>query len=134
LDLRVEAFGEGGGDGMLEVGQQMNQMGFEGAGDVHELGQAVPHTGVVSLFEEALHWRRLVGPKIGHLFFVQPSAGRLQVHLQQFAEAGLMPVRDRALQSEDRVFRRDWSPRAVGREDLLQAGPVPRLIEMLVDV
>jgi hypothetical protein len=38
LDLRVEAFGEGVGDGVLEVGQQMNQVGFEGgkrpAGDL----------------------------------------------------------------------------------------------------
>ncbi len=53
LDLRLEAFGAGADDGTLEVGQQMNQMRFEGAGDGHDLGQAAPHVGAVPLLEEA---------------------------------------------------------------------------------
>ncbi len=135
LDLRVEAFGEGVGDGMLEVGEQMNQVGFEGAGDGHDLRRAAPHDGAVPLLEEARSTGGIrLAPKLDPLFVVQPGAGRLQVHLQQFAKAGLMPVWDRALQPEVPGLsqRLVASGREAGR--LLPAGPVYRLIEMLGDV
>ncbi len=76
-------------------------MGFEGAGYDHYLGQAGLQVSAVA-FVERVH--PLVGirlaPKHDHLLVVEPSPEHSQVYLQQFAKAGLMPVRDRALQPE----------------------------------
>ncbi len=93
-------------------------MGFEGAGDGNDLGQAAPHDAAVPLAEVARSAGGIrLAPKLDDLLFVYPGAGRFPIYLQQFDEAGRTPVRDRALQQRYRVFRRDCSPRAARRTD-----------------
>ena len=77
-DLRVEIFSGNVGDGMLEVGKQINRVGFEGAGDGHDLGQAAPHGGAVTSVKLARAARGIRSPQNSILsYLVQLGSERL---------------------------------------------------------
>ena len=91
LDLGVEAFGEGVGDAVPEVGEQAAQMSLQRFGDLLHFGQAAVHDAAIPLMEEGVAG---VGvgllPELDHLLLVGPGLGGSQVGFEQFLEALLL--------------------------------------------
>src|ERR1700678_2142442 len=101
LDLGVEALGEGVRDRMLEVGEEIDQVGLERLGHGFYLGQLAAHDGAVPLGEEAFAAGCVrLAPKLYHLLLVEPGPGGLQVHFQKLGKGGLVLLRHRSMEPQ----------------------------------
>jgi len=113
LNLGVETFGEGVGDRMLEVGQQMHQVSLEGTCKLLHRFEFAAHDCPLPLSEESLAgggiWLR---PELDHLLLVAPGPRGFQVHLQQFGKAGPMLFWHRAVQPPPAGPLDAWRPRS----------------------